>query len=225
MDVDMEPHDDPSRIVHMIASFGSRSLPSGRHKLKHAAEAGAGAGMPVLSLEQRLAARKLRPTTARISVLIALDEAAPSCLDANQMYRTLCRQFESLTLGSIYKALNDLWSAGLLVRSEGTRGRASYSIKPDALGASHITLRCQCGARLVFIEDLMLREHPQSLAGEEGFALDAEPAFTITATCAKCLHPRKEGQGGARSSHGEVASGSVMAGTGAGSVPFVRSAT
>ncbi|WP_413791938.1 MULTISPECIES: hypothetical protein [unclassified Pseudomonas] len=41
---------------------------------------------------------------------------------------------------------------------------------------------CHFGARMVFVEDLALREHLQSLASEEGFALDEESIFTITTT-------------------------------------------
>ena len=117
----------------------------------------------------------------------------------------------------------------LASRVAGSRGRYTRARVP-----CHQTGRYECqlrhtkvplGSAIGFIEDLMLHEHLQSLAGEEGFAIDVEPAFTIPSTCAKCLQPSKEGQGGARTSHGEVASGSVMAGTGAGSVPFVRSAT
>ncbi|WP_415268402.1 transcriptional repressor [Acidovorax sacchari] len=134
----------------------------------------------------------MRPTIARAGVLNVLDKAAPGCLDANHMYRVLCRQFDNLTPGAIYKALNDLWNAGLLLRTEGARGRALYALKPEALSAVHVTLRCQCGARLVFIEDLMLREHLESVTCEEGFALGEEPVFTITTTCAKCRQRPRE---------------------------------
>ncbi|OAX65559.1 hypothetical protein A6R71_07420 [Xanthomonas translucens pv. arrhenatheri] len=82
----------------------------------------------------------------------------------------------------------------MLVRTEGARGRAFYAIKPEALDDQYDTLRCHCGARLVFIEDLALHAHLQSLASEEGFALDQESVFTITTTCAKCRQLRKEGQ-------------------------------
>lgn len=30
----MEPHDESPRIVDLIAAFGSKKLPSGRHKMK-----------------------------------------------------------------------------------------------------------------------------------------------------------------------------------------------
>lgn len=123
-----------------------------------------------------------------------MEKAAPSCLDASQMYRLLSTQPDSLTPGSVYRALNDLWIAGLLVRTEGARGRAFYAIKPETLNDQCDTLRCHCGARLVFIEDLALHEQLQSLASEEGFALDEESVFTITTTCAKCRQLRKEGR-------------------------------
>ncbi|AXL71799.1 transcriptional repressor [Pseudomonas aeruginosa] len=190
----MEPHDDPPRIIDLITSFGSKNLPSGKHMMKHTAAASPVTRSPMLSQEQRLAASRLRPTIARTSVLNALEKATPSCLDASQMYRILSTQLDSLTPASIYRALNDLWIAGLLVRTEGAHGRAFYAIKPDGLNAHYDTLRCHCGARLVFIEDQVLREHLRSLAREEGFALDREPAFTITMTCTKCRQLCKGGQ-------------------------------
>ncbi|UKE76099.1 Fur family transcriptional regulator [Xanthomonas graminis] len=190
----MEPHDDPPRIIELITAFGSKNLPSGKHTMKHSAAANPETRSPMSSQEHRLAASRLRPTMARTRVLNALEKATPSCLDASQMYRLLRTQFDSLTPGSVYRALNDLWTAGLLVRTEGARGRAFYAIKPEALDDQYDTLRCHCGARLVFIEDLALHAHLQSLASEEGFALDQESVFTITTTCAKCRQLRKEGQ-------------------------------
>ncbi|HCJ7669645.1 ferric uptake regulator family protein [Pseudomonas aeruginosa] len=189
----MEPHDESPRIVDLIAAFGSKKLPSGRHKMKLDVATNAESGSLRSPQDQRVAANGLRPTMARVSVLNALEKAAPSCLDAIQTYRILSTQFDSLTPGSVYRALNDLWTAGLLVRTDGARGRTFYAIKPKALSSQYDTMGCHCGARLVFIEDLALREHLQSLASEEGFALDEESIFTITTTCAKCRQLRKEG--------------------------------
>lgn len=81
--------------------------------------------------------------------------------------------------------LNDLWVAGLLIRTDGVRGRATYSLKPYK---NHIT-RIACvanGEKLIFIEDPKLHEHLLSLASQEGFELDSEPVFTITLVCAGC---------------------------------------
>ena len=85
----------------------------------------------------------------------------------------------------------DCWVVGC---TEGAHGRAFYAIKSLALNDQHDTLRYQCGARRVFIEDLALQEHLQSLASEKGFALDEGSFFTITTACAKCRPLRKEGQ-------------------------------
>ncbi|HGL6717884.1 transcriptional repressor [Burkholderia contaminans] len=187
----MDPHDDSPRIIDLITSFGNKSLPSGKHTMKHATAACPATTPPMSSQEQRLAASRLRPTIARTRVLSVLEQAAPRCLDASQMYRILCTQFDSLKPASIYRALNDLWTSGLLVRTEGAHGRALYALKPDSKNLQNDTVRCRCGARLVFIEDRALREHLRSLATKEGFDLDNEPAFTITVTCAECRSSRK----------------------------------
>lgn len=185
----MAPCDDSPRIVDLIASFGSKKpLP---RKRKHAATTGAETGLPMSSQEHRLAASRLRPTIVRSTVLNALEQATPSCLDASQMYRVLSRQIDSLTPGSVYRALNDLWTAGLLIRAEGARGRAFYTIKPAALNR-YDTLRCHCGARLVFLEDPVLLGQLRSLASKNGFVFDEESVFTITTTCSTCQHLRKE---------------------------------
>lgn len=143
----MEPHDAPPRIIDLITSFGSKNLPSGKHIMKHTPVADPDAGALTSSQEQRLLASRLR----RTRVLNALEKATPNYLDANQIYRILSTQFDSFALGSIYRTLNEQWSAGLLVRTDGARGRAFYALKPEALNNQHDTLRCQCGSRLVFI--------------------------------------------------------------------------
>jgi Fur family ferric uptake transcriptional regulator len=186
----MEKHDDPPRIIDLITSFGSKDLPSGKHMIKHTAAANPETRSPMSYQEQRLAASRLRPTLARTGVLNALEKATPSCLDASQMYRILSTPFDSPAPGSVYRALNDLWTAGLLVRTEGARGRAFFAIKPEALNDGYGTLRCHWGARLIFIEDLALHKYLKSLASEKGFAIDEESAFTITTTCAKCQQPQ-----------------------------------
>lgn len=189
----MEPNDDSPWIVDLMASFGRQKPPSGKHRMKHTAAASTETGPPPSSQTQRLAANGLRPTIARLSVLSALEKATPSCLDASQVYRILSSQFDRLTPASIYRALNDLWTAGLLVRTEGARGRAFYAIKPEALNGHYDTLRCHCGARLIFIENLALREQLRSLGAEKGFALEAASVFTITTACSTCPERRKEG--------------------------------
>ncbi|MGX9936608.1 Fur family transcriptional regulator [Advenella kashmirensis] len=189
----MAIHDEPPQIIDLITLFGSKSRPLSTH-MKHVAISSHKTSEPKSIQEQRLAANHLRPTIARISVLDALEKAMPRCLDANQMYRILSPQFEHLTAAAIYRALNDLWTAGLLVRSDGAHGRALYALQPPSKSLHNDTLRCYCGARLVFIEDQLLREHLRSLAKREGFNFDKEPAFAITISCTECRLLRKGGR-------------------------------
>ncbi|AYR26518.1 Fur family transcriptional regulator [Herbaspirillum rubrisubalbicans] len=187
----MKQYDDSGGMVDSIAPFGSKKLPSVKHKRKSVVTSRAETGLPTSSQQQRLETNGLRPTNARAGVLSTLEKAAPSCLDASQIYLLLSTQFDSLAQGSVYRALNDLWAAGLLVRTAGARGRAFYAIKPETPEHQYVTLRCHCGARLVFIEDLAFRKRLQLLVFQEGFVPDTEPVFIITTTCSKCRKLRK----------------------------------
>lgn len=188
----MTLHNDSPRIIDLITSVRSKSrlVPRRTKRTLHDIE-------PIVatsSYEQRLQACDLRPTLARISALEVLEKAVPACLDAGQVYRILGPQYESITSSTIYRALKDLWMAGLLVRVEGEYGRAYYAIKPYGKATECDTLRCRCGTRLIFIEDQTLRRHLRSLAIKEGFDLDKESAFTVTVTCASCRKFQKRGR-------------------------------
>src|SRR5690606_26508104 len=129
---------------------------------------------------QRLKAHRLRPTQARTAVLTALEQAAPKCLDTHELFRMLNPPYEHMAPGTLGRALNDLWAAGLLTRNWCEHGRARYGIKPDEHSARKDTLGCPCGQRRVFIEDRALRERLRALAGEAGFEIGKESVFTIS---------------------------------------------
>lgn len=189
----MTPHDESPRIIDLITSLGSKSGLTPKRMKRAAYDLGPDGATS--SHERRLQSCDLRPTLARISALDVLEKAVPGCLDASQVYRMLSPQYESITSSTIYRALKDLWMAGLLIRTDGAHGRAFYAIKPHAQGARCDTLRCHCGTRLVFIEDQALRKHLRSLAVKEGFDVDIESAFTVTVTCAVCRKLRKRSRG------------------------------
>ncbi|AON55758.1 Fur family transcriptional regulator [Herbaspirillum seropedicae] len=182
----MKQYDTSWRIVDSIAPFGNKKLPAGKHKRKPVMTSRTATGSSTSSQEQRLETNEMRPTNARVRVLSALEKAAPSCPDASQIYRLLNTQRDNLAQGAVYRALSYLWTAGLLVRTAGARGRAFYAIKPEVPEHQYVTLRCHCSARLVFIEDLAFRKRLQLVASKAGFIPDNEPVFTITTTCSKC---------------------------------------
>ncbi len=115
----MEPYDDSRRIVDLVASFGSKNPPSGQHKRKNTAAARAKTGSSTSSQGQRLEANGLRPTHC----VGRLENIAPSCLDASQIYRILSMQFDSLAQGSVPsdERFMDCWVAGSYCRHTRTR--------------------------------------------------------------------------------------------------------
>ncbi|WAH56700.1 transcriptional repressor [Pseudomonas silvicola] len=184
----------PERMMELMAAFGRRNKTSpaakragfGTPPANSPAANGAATGHA-----RRLKVHRLRPTKARTAVLTALERAAPNCLDTHELFGVLNQPSERLAPGTLGRALNDLWAAGLLTRHWCEHGRARYGIKQDEHSARKDTLGCPCGQRRVFIEDRGLRERLRSLAGEAGFDIGKEPVFTISMACAGCriAHP------------------------------------
>ncbi|CAM4237024.1 Fur family transcriptional regulator [Pluralibacter gergoviae] len=179
---------DKPKFIDRITSFGNKSTSTSKQLGRTNLVVPDSRGNDSQSTHiQRLKASNLRATFARISILNTLSQAAPHCLGAGQLYRLLNSKLSgSLTQATIYRVLNDLWVAGLLVRTDGVRGRATYALKPYKKSHNQDSLRCKCGEKLIFIEDPKLHEHLLSLAGQEGFELDGEPVFTVTIICAGC---------------------------------------
>ena len=181
--------------MDLMAAFGRRnksssaSTPAGLDTDLAASHEASGVK---LEHAERLRANRLRSTVARVNILTVLENAAPQCLDAAELYRTLDLQSAHIAPATIYRALNDLWGAGLLVRNWSDHGRAHYAIKPDKQSPPVDTLECHCGKRLVLIEDRTLREHLRSFASEAGFDTDKEPAFTISIACPGCRKSRMD---------------------------------
>lgn len=188
----MTLHNQHLQITELIAEFGRRN--KNKPVLKNRDEN----TRPVIHLGvddiysrqvQRLKNHHLRPTVARISVLAALEQSAPQCLDAGQLYAILHLQLAQAT---IYRVLHDIWEAGLVVRSRGEQNRTKFGLRPDGQNRQKIALGCHCGARLVFIEDKTLYEQLHSLAGEAGFDIDNDPVFIISTACTGCRDCRQE---------------------------------
>lgn len=137
---------DKPKFIDRITSFGNKSTSTSKQLGRTNLVVPDSVGNDSQSTHiQRLKASNLRATFARISILNTLSQAAPHCLGAGQLYRLLNSKLSgSLTQATIYRVLNDLWVAGLLVRTDGVRGRATYSLKPYK---NHIT-RIACVANV-----------------------------------------------------------------------------
>lgn len=105
----------------------------------------------------RLRAANLRPTSARLLVLLAIDRAAVP-VSADSLFLSLGSAGTPVPVATAYRALTDLTSAGLLqrtwVQSNGG-GKAVYSaVQPwDEQAASMHRLVCECcGLSVAFVD-------------------------------------------------------------------------
>lgn len=106
------------------------------------------------NIRERFRKARLRPTVARVRVLGCLEEA-PSPLAMEDIYRILLVEDTYVQASTVYRALNDLTSAGLLQRdwvAGAHRARALYSPANAALEPQGIhRLMCRrCGHTEVF---------------------------------------------------------------------------
>lgn len=166
-------------LLHSPLPESARSV---RHTLRPAGRAEPDPG----AAATRLRNSALRPTRPRLGVLTELMRATPRCLDAAQLMHELLPQFERLTPATVYRALNDLWEAGLLLRSRTPQGHTCYGLRPDAAAGPADTLVCLCKGEMVVlvISDQALHERLRALAGAAGCALQQNAPLTLSLACA-----------------------------------------
>lgn len=140
------------------------------------------------NIRERFRKARLRPTVARVRVLGCLEEA-PSPLAMEDIYRILLVEDTYVQASTIYRALNDLTSAGLLQRDWVTgahRARALYSPANAALEPQGIhRLMCRrCGHTEVFSAPGL----PAFLLKASGLPMLAhiKQSLTISLDCLGC---------------------------------------
>lgn len=133
-----------------------------------------------MSLDHEVRSRGLRLTAQRQLVLAAvrdLGHATPEEVAAH-----VRRQHPSINLSTVYRNLETLENAGLLIHTHLGHGGATFHAAEDA---EHVHLVCgQCGS--VKEADLdATRELVERLQSEHGFATDVRH-FAIYGTCSEC---------------------------------------
>ncbi|MFT3820438.1 MAG: transcriptional repressor [Rubrivivax sp.] len=137
----------------------------------------------------RLRAVGLRPTTARVAIVQAL-EAADAPLTAEALFRALTRRGVPVGLATTYRSLAELASAGLLLRAwvQGHAGaKVVYAVTAPAEGrvpARHRLTCARCG-RCVFFTDAGLTQRLRQAAGLGSLDAPAQ-GLTITVGCLGC---------------------------------------
>lgn len=123
------------------------------------------------SVLRRLRAAKLRPTVARIGVLQTI-EASPTPVSAEEVFRQMLLRGTRVSMGTVYRAMHQFESDGLLLREWDRNRKALYSIKPAGLDTAALRLVCPDTGRVLVMEDAVLHAHLLSAARHHGVALE-----------------------------------------------------
>ncbi|MGC3985659.1 MAG: transcriptional repressor [Pseudorhodoferax sp.] len=117
---------------------------------------------------QRLRAARLQPTVARIGLLQVLESAAPSCLSADELFQRMLQRGTRVSVGTVYRVVQQLHAAGLLVHEWDVQRRALYGIKPEGFDAQAVRLVCRGTGRTVTLADPELHARLLAAAAAQG---------------------------------------------------------
>ncbi|KAF1003189.1 MAG: Ferric uptake regulation protein [Luteibacter sp.] len=137
------------------------------------------------SLLQRLRVAGIRLSVARIGVMQVLQAAEPQPLGVEDVYRRMGQRGTRASLGTVYRAMNELEAHGLLLREWSHHRKALYRIKPAGFDGHLLRLVCRDCERSVAVTDAALLAELERQARAQGLAL-AGSAVTIACECQRC---------------------------------------
>jgi Fur family ferric uptake transcriptional regulator len=117
---------------------------------------------------QRLRAARLQPTIARIGLLQVLEAAAPGCLSAEDLFQRMLQRGTRVSVGTVYRVLQQLHAAGLLVHEWDVQRRALYGIRPEGFDGQAVRLVCRGTGRTVTLTDAELHARLLAAAALQG---------------------------------------------------------
>jgi Fur family transcriptional regulator, ferric uptake regulator len=156
-------------------------MPHSHHA--HASDAGSSDDRPVTidDLMAELRNKGQRATTARRAVLAQLLAAGDTHLPVEELARRLGEEHPEIHLSTIYRTLDALESAGLIVHARFDEHSATYHLADDE---HHHAVCTRCGRTLSLPPELFEPLDAQLLAQ---FDFHADPHhLTITGLCGDC---------------------------------------
>lgn len=126
------------------------------------------------SAHARLAQAGLRPTLVRLVVLRILEQVAPECLDAKQIFCCVIQRAQTVgsmtfSLATVYRTLSHLEQHGIVLRVRSEGGAMLYRLKPQKTAEKADMLISPCGSRVEFLNDAKLHDAICEAAQAQGF--------------------------------------------------------
>lgn len=131
---------------------------------------------------ERLLERGLKVTRQRLALLAALSQSETP-LTAEELFMRLRRDFATLSLSTVYRALDTLCEKQMVSRSvlmDG--GRAMFEITPETHGHNLVCTVCH---KIVPLQDCPLREYENSVARSTGYVISGHK-LEVYGVCPRC---------------------------------------
>lgn len=127
----------------------------------------------------------LKVTLARVEVLAALRRSAQRHLTAEDIHAGLAADGVPLGVATVYRVLQQLVNAGLVVRRHLDSGAALFELDE---GTRHDHLVCCVCGRIVEFADEAIEQRVKRIAAERGFNLREHALVLIGRCCEATLH-------------------------------------
>ncbi len=125
---------------------------------------------------ERLRAQGWKVTTARLSVLQALEALAPCSVSAEDVHRHLMRRGSRASIGSVYRILHEFHERDWLEREWSPQRTALYRARSDDTAETdRITLVCAHSGQRLELSDRALCEQLIAVARRGGLVARGAP--------------------------------------------------
>ncbi len=130
----------------------------------------------------------MRPTSARVCVLQVLHDHPDEPLSAERFFQYFVEIGLSVSLGTIYRVLNEMEHSGLLQRerrADEATAKSRYRLAPEVLPPSSYAFCCRVCAKVMVVADKQFSETLYRQAKSAGFDLKL-PQMSIQVVCNDC---------------------------------------
>ena len=128
----------------------------------------------------------LKTTLPRLRVLSILEDSKIRHLSAEDVYKELLNEEDSVGLATVYRVLTQFEDAGLVIRHHFEGDRSVFELNDED---HHDHMICdQCGRVTEFV-DRRIESLQEKVAEDHGFALQ-DHSLTLYGICARCQNSR-----------------------------------